>query len=236
RTTVLESILVALGQEPVASPAGNHRLFYQYLMEMRRSGKTCVVIFDEAQDLSRDTLEAIRMLSNFETPTEKLVQIVLAGQPGLAETLKQPDCEQIRQRLTLVAGLKPLSRGEISDYISHRLETAGGAAGLFAPEALDAIASGSCGVPRNVNTICFNALSLAYALNKRQVRREEVAEVLRDLDLTVANALPPAPALSASSLVFEQESRSFRPAWIAGGVALLAAGMLFFEQMLRAFQ
>src|SRR2546427_12822114 len=99
RLTVLDSIMASFGLECSESPAANHRLFYQYLLKAHQAGKTCVVIFDEAQDLDRDTLEAIRMLSNLETPDGKLVQIVLAGQPRLAETLKQPDCEQIRQRL-----------------------------------------------------------------------------------------------------------------------------------------
>lgn len=147
------------------------------------------VVLDEAQDLNRDTLEAIRMLSNFETPAEKLVQIVLAGQPRLADTLKQPDCEQIRQRLNVIARLAPLSRHEVQDYIAHRLKTTGTSASLFAPDALQAIASASGGVPRNVNIICFNSLTLAYALSRPRVGREEVAEVLRDLDLTVEDAL-----------------------------------------------
>ena len=123
---------------------------------------------DEAQDLNRDTLEAIRMLSNFETPSEKLVQIVLAGQPRLGETLQRPDCEQIRQRVNVVARVEPLSHQEVHRYMAHRLQTAGGSAALFTPEAMNAIAVASQGVPRNVNTICFNSLSLACAENKHK--------------------------------------------------------------------
>ena len=229
--TILDAILAALGLQPVASAAGNHRLFYEYLVETHRSGKTCVVVLDEAQDLNRDTLEAIRMLSNFETPTEKLVQIVLAGQPRLAETLKQPDCEQIRQRLNAVAHLNPLSRGEVHDYMAHRLEIAGGSTGLFTRDALEAIASASAGVPRNVNTICFNSLTLAYALNKRQVACAEVAEVLRDLDLPPEEALPAPARVPESTLAFSQAPALFRPAWITAGVMLVAAGAL----ILRGF-
>jgi general secretion pathway protein A len=90
-TIVLESILVSLGIEPTTSPARSHRLFYEYLREAQRAGKTCAVVFDEAQDLKRETLEAVRVLSNFETPrvladfetpAETLLQIVLAGQPA----------------------------------------------------------------------------------------------------------------------------------------------------------
>jgi hypothetical protein len=155
-------------------------------METRRASKVRVVIFDEAQELNRDTLEAIRMLSNFETPTEKLVQIVLAGQPGLSETLKKPDCDQIRQRLNCVFHLKPLDRAEVEAYIDHRLQTAGAPASLFDPDARGAIARASAGVPRNINTICFNSLSLAYALNRHQVGRAEVAEAVADLELSLS--------------------------------------------------
>jgi general secretion pathway protein A len=224
RATILEAILEGLGLESVASASGNHRVFYNYLVETHGSGKTCVVILDEAQDLNRDTLEAIRMLSNFETPTGKLLQIVLAGQPRLAETLKQPDCEQIRQRLNAVVRLNPLSRSEAHDYMAHRLGIAGGAASLFTRDALEAIISASAGVPRNVNTICFNSLTLAYALNKRQVGCVEVAEVLRDLDL------PPEEALAGSPLVFSQVPASSRSAWITAGLVLVAAGTVILRR------
>src|ERR1035438_4662090 len=183
RATVLESLLECMGLQPAASAAANHRLFYEYLLMTHSAGKMCVAIFDEAQDLDRDTLEAIRMLSNFENSSGKLVQVVLAGQPRLAETLKQPDCEQIRQRLNAVARLNPLTAREVNAYMAHRLETAGGSTAIFAREAIEAVAVASSGIPRNVNTICFNSLSLAFALDKRQVGPEEVAEVIRDLDL-----------------------------------------------------
>jgi type II secretory pathway predicted ATPase ExeA len=231
RATVLESILESLGIQPTPSPARNHRLFYEYLMETRRAGKTCVVIFDEAQELNRDTLEAIRMLSNFETLEEKLVQIVLAGQPGLAGTLKRPDCDQIRQRLNMVARLKPLTRQEVHDYIAHRLKTAGASAALFDGDALEAIASASGGVPRKVNTLCFNSLTLAYALNHRQAGRPEVAEAVADLDLTLEAVLPPAPPVAESTVAFPQVGRSFRPTWIAGGLVLLAAATFVIQNI-----
>src|ERR1019366_7773849 len=191
RATVLDSILASLGLEPAPSLAANHKLFYQYLLKTHSAGKTVVVIFDEAQDLTRDTLEAIRILSDFETPEGKLVQIILAGQPRLAETLNQPDCEQIRQRFNAIARLEPLSGREVHRYMAHRLQTAGGSIALFTPGVIDTIASASGGVPRNVNTICFNSLTLAYALDKRQAGTEEVAEVLRDLDLRVVTPADP---------------------------------------------
>jgi general secretion pathway protein A len=181
---ILEAILTALGIEPQAAPSQNYRLFYQYLMKTRATGKTCVVIFDEAQNLDLNTLEAIRMLSNFEASGQKLIQIVLAGQPRLVEVLKQDDSEQIRQRINVVSRLHPLASYEVFDYIAHRLQISGGSLSLFAPDALRAIASGSGGVPRNVNTICFSSLSLAYALDRTEVGSAEVNEAIRDLDLT----------------------------------------------------
>jgi type II secretory pathway predicted ATPase ExeA len=256
RATVLDSILASLGLEPAASPAANHKLFYHYLLKTHSAGKTVVVIFDEAQDLNRDTLEAIRMLSNFETPAGKLVQIVVAGQPRLAETLKRPDCEQILQRFNAIARLEPLTGREVQHYIAHRLQTAGGSIALFTQGAIDTIASASRGVPRNVNTICFSSLTLAYALDKRQVGTEEVAEALRDLALPTAapevekpsgegqakarvpalvgQALPPAnPApFLQGPLAFVQTAQSFRPAWLAGAVALLAVCAFFLGKFL----
>jgi len=288
RATVLDSILASLGLEPAPSLAANHKLFYQYLLKTHSAGKTVVVIFDEAQDLNRDTLEAIRMLSNFEAPDGKLVQIVLSGQPRLAETLNRPDCEQIRQRFNAIARLEPLTGREVQDYMAHRLQTAGGSTALFTPGAIGTIASASAGVPRNVNTICFNSLTLAYALEKRQVGTEEVAEVLRDLALPAAApevektsvvekasvdqgwdrrspfvvcqpavisrgpgqaryplGPPPAPALVGQALppanpapslqgplAFVQTAQSFRPAWLAGAVALLAVCAFFLGKFL----
>ena len=169
RANVLESILLALGLNVTGSVAQNHRIFYKYLTDTRQAGKTCVVIFDEAQGLTQDTLETIRMLSNFETPREKLLQIVLAGQLRLGDTLRKPECEQIRQRLNAITRLAPLTGAEVHEYVSHRLKAAGASVSLFAPDALDAVAAASGGVPRNVNTICFNSLTLAYAVGNRQV-------------------------------------------------------------------
>jgi type II secretory pathway predicted ATPase ExeA len=117
----------------------------------------------------------------------------------LAETLKRPDCEQIRQRLNAIARLNPLSRSEVHDYVAHRLEIVGGSIDLFSCEALEAITSASAGVPRNVNTICFNSLTLAFAFNKGQVDGAQVAEVLRDLDLACDKPVPASPRIPEST-------------------------------------
>jgi hypothetical protein len=117
--------------------------------------------------------------------------------------------------------LNPLCPSEVHDYMAHRLEIVGGSTRLFSRTAIDAIASASGGVPRNVNTICFNSLTLAYAMNKRQVGCDEVSEVLRDLRLPGDE---PAPS-PESPLTFSQVGASLRPAWITAGVLLLAAGL-----------
>lgn len=237
RSNALESILTSLGLETTPSLAQNHRIFYEFLIKTQRTGKTCVVVVDEAQNLNRETLEAIRMLSNFETPTEKLVQFVLSGQPPVADVLGRLDCEQIRQRVNVIARLKPLERSEVRQYMEHRLNLAGGSIALFSETALEAIATGSAGVPRNINTICFNALTLAYELNRIQVGLEEVAEVLRDLDLTSIETAPavgsqqPLPFLGSG---FPVAQWSFRPSIIAGGLLLLAAGAYWFLHLFVA--
>lgn len=182
RAAVLEAILTCYGVEPAGSPVANQRLLHQYLLKADSEGKTCVAIFDEAQDLERDRLEDIRLLSNFETSSGKLLQIILAGQPRIVETLSRADCEQIRQRCGAVSSLSPLSPAEARDYLVHRLQTAGASPNVFAPGAADAVVSAAAGVPRNMNTICWNALNIAYALGSRKVTAANVAEACRDLD------------------------------------------------------
>ena len=107
---VLESVLLAMGLEPETDAVRRHRQLYAFLLELARQGKTCVVIFDEAQHLDAESLETIRMLSNFETPRQKLIQFILAGQPALADLLRAPECEQILQRVNIVARRRALGR------------------------------------------------------------------------------------------------------------------------------
>jgi general secretion pathway protein A len=211
RATMLETILMSLGLDSTASQAQNYRQFGEYLKRTYEAGKTCLVLFDEAQDLSLETIHAIRMLSNFETPSEKLVQIVMAGQPRLVDALQQPEFDQIRQRLNMVARLKPLHGGEVREYIAHRLKTAGSPNSLFSAGALDAIVSGAEGVPRNVNTICFNSLTLAYGMDQREVARDHVEEVLRDLDLSERKGPRALVPVSQTGLTFGKASGTARP-------------------------
>jgi hypothetical protein len=143
------------------------------------------VVIDEAQNLSPDALEAVRMLSNFETPSAKLIQIVLAGQPQLGDRLSSPEMAQLRQRISTVCHLKSFTRKETADYISHRLTVAGyRGSRLFASDAIEAIHNASHGIPRTINHLCFNAMSLCYALKRQEVGVDTVAEVVADQQFT----------------------------------------------------
>jgi LysM repeat protein len=143
-----------------------------------------VLVIDEAQNLGDDVLETVRLLSDFETPSSKLIQIVLSGQPQLADKLAGASLLQFRQRIAVLSRLEPLGAAETIRYIEHRLRVAGYAGRPpFTPEALAAIAARSGGIPRNVNSLCFNALSLSCALGRKKVDLEIVLEAARDLDV-----------------------------------------------------
>jgi general secretion pathway protein A len=155
------------------------------LLAQARLGKRVVVVIDEAQNLDDSVLELIRMLSNFETPQEKLIQMILSGQPELAEKIASPDLEQLRQRVSIFSELIPLSREDTRLYIDHRLRVAGYASDgpLFTRDAVALIADASQGIPRNINNLCFNSLSLAYALQRKLIDSEIIRAVIADRDL-----------------------------------------------------
>ena len=135
-----------------------------FLMEQAADGVSVALIIDEAQDLPRRTLEEVRLLSNLETAREKLIQIVLSGQPELGERLADPALRQLRQRITVRCHIPPLAVPEIGGYIAHRLRTAGAAADLrFTDEAIARVARYSHGVPRLINALCDYALMAAFA-------------------------------------------------------------------------
>ena len=154
------------------------------LVQEARLGRQFVLVIDEAQNLEDPVLESVRMLSNFETSRSKLMQIVLAGQPGLADKLARPDLEQLMQRVSVICRLNPFNGQEVADYIDHRLRVAGHQGGRrFTPEALAMIADLSEGIPRNINNICFHALSLGYAKGQKTIDGAVIEEVYGDLEL-----------------------------------------------------
>jgi hypothetical protein len=140
--------------------------------------------FDESQNLSAEVLESIRLLSNFETSKDKLLQILLVGQPELAVRLNSPDLRQLKQRVTLRHQLRALSLQECCEYVSNRLKVAGGNRSIFTLTALESIYSYSGGIPRVVNVLCDNALLTGYALGSKEIDTRIIREVAEDLNIT----------------------------------------------------
>ena len=161
-----------------------HRALNQALLEEMLRGRRFVLIVDEAQNLQEPVLETIRLLSDFETTHSKLIQIVLAGQPQLAQTLMKDSLLQMRQRIAVLTNLKALTSSETAAYIEHRLRAAGwNDKILFSSDALDQIAESSGGVPRSINNLCFNALLEAFRRNLEFVDADIVKEVAGKLNL-----------------------------------------------------
>lgn len=152
--------------------------------DRRAKGEITALVIDEAQSLSVELLEEVRLLANIETSTEKLLPLVLSGQPELAARLNDPLLRQLKQRVALRCELKPLDLAETAAYIAGRIRIAGGQASkLFTREAVQQIHEFSRGIPRTINVMCDNALLSGMALGRQPVDREIVSEVCRDFDL-----------------------------------------------------
>src|SRR5579872_356578 len=181
----LRSLLLDLEIDPVNGDLGDlQRQLGEVLIAEAKAERRIVVAIDEAQNLDDQLLETVRTLSNFETPQEKLLQIILVGQPQLADKLAAPQLEQLRQRISIVTHFPPLGSQDVPKYIDHRLLVAGyKGPSLFTPAALRLIVTYSKGVPRNINNLCFQALSLGYAQNRKKIDDAMMAEVIADLSL-----------------------------------------------------
>jgi type II secretory pathway predicted ATPase ExeA len=182
----LRSLLADLGIEDCGGDVTRmHAKLNSYLLKESKDGRQLIVVIDEAQNLDDRVLELVRMLSNFETPRKKLMQIVLCGQPQLAEKLASERLIQLRQRISIVARLTPFNADETREYIEHRLHVAGATSDkpLFSKQAYAMIAKQSGGIPRNINNLCFNAMSLACALKRPEVDASMVQETVDDMDL-----------------------------------------------------
>jgi general secretion pathway protein A len=181
---ILEYILEEFGiPRPGDSPARRLFALNTFLTERCRAGLTTVLIVDEAQNLAPETLEQIRLLSNFETPTEKLLQIVLVGQPEIRAKLELPELRQLKQRIALRCQIPPLTATETRDYIRTRLRIAGATdLGLFTERALGRIADYTRGVPRLVNIVCDHCLLIGYADQQRRIDRDIVEEAIDYLE------------------------------------------------------
>jgi type II secretory pathway predicted ATPase ExeA len=164
----------------------------QWLLERYRAGQTAVLIVDEAQNLSPQVLEEIRLLTNLETSSEKLLQIVLSGQPELDEKLKQPKLRQLRQRIALRCKTYPLTLEETFGYIAERIRIAGGNnQPIFSSEAVEAIFRYAQGIPRVINLLCEHALISAYVDQQKPVLVSTIEPVAREFELHEIEPTPP---------------------------------------------
>ena len=154
------------------------------LLRNREDGRPSVLIVDEAQRLSPELLEEIRLLLNMETPREKLLEIIVSGQPELGDILRRPELRQLKQRVSSVCRLKPLSQGEVKEYLYHRLRKAGLAQQtLFADAAIQMIYEYSQGIPRLINSLCDGALQIGFALQSPRITEAIIQEAAGDLEL-----------------------------------------------------
>ncbi|MFA5321712.1 MAG: AAA family ATPase [Smithella sp.] len=155
-----------------------------FLLKNFAAGKTAVLLIDEAQNLSHGVLEQIRMLSNLETETEKLIQIILIGQPELANNLMLPALRQLNERITVRYDMKPFSPPETGQYLQHRLKIAGGPGSVkFTRGALNLIYFFSEGIPRRINALCDRALLIAYTKNISKIDRKIIRLAVNDIGL-----------------------------------------------------
>ncbi|HEX2114916.1 MAG TPA: AAA family ATPase [Alphaproteobacteria bacterium] len=185
---------------------------HEALIDVYRQNQTVVLIIDEAQNMPVDTLESLRMLSNLETVTEKLIQIMLIGQPEFDELLQQHRLRQLRQRIAIHARIGPLNFEDSIAYLEHRLaKVALGTKPVFTKNALKLIAEASQGIPRNLNIISDNALITGYGYQQRPVNTRIVKEVLADRGFTTAPA------------AVEPVLKRGRGLWIGTGTAAAAA-------------
>jgi general secretion pathway protein A len=154
------------------------------LRERRSRGLITALVVDEAQSLTNEVLEEIRLLANSETTTQKLLPFVLAGQPELKDRLNEPGLRQLKQRVTLRCEIQPFSQQETAAYIEQRIRTAGGEAGrLFTREAVMIIHERAGGIPRTISVICDNALLTGFGLGRTTIDSSVILEVARDFDL-----------------------------------------------------
>jgi general secretion pathway protein A len=217
----VEMLAALLTEFGVSVPPGGTRKdlldrLNQFLLAQLALGKSCVAIFDEAQHLSAEFLEQIRVLSNLETDQEKLIQIVLVGQPELLDKIRTPQMSQLDQRVSIRCTLNDLDEQETDRYIHHRLNVAGARGQIrFTPRAVSEIYRASHGVPRLINLICDRALLAGYAAQTRDIQPEHVRKAvaaLRGEDAEVSANVANAPARSGLSR---------KLAWIGGVAAVL---------------
>ena len=206
--TICEELGIGVPDSALGSLKDLVDILSEYLLRAHAAGHRVVLVVDEAQNLSPDVLEQVRLLTNLETNTQKLLQIILIGQPELRELLARTELRQLAQRITGRYHLNPLSHDETCAYVRHRLRVAGATTDIFAPQALNAVFRLSQGVPRVINVICDRALLGAYSLDRHRV----TASLVRN----------------AAAEVFGQR---FTPDWlpwaVTAAIALVLSGVTF---------
>lgn len=167
----------------------------QTLLQNRADGRPSILIVDEAQRLSPELLEEIRLLLNLETTKEKLLEIVMAGQPELGEILRRPEMRQFKQRISTMCKLKPLNQAELKEYLHHRLRLAGlPEQDLFGDNVIPLIFEYTQGIPRLINSLCDSALQTGFGLQSAKITEAVIEEAARDLELVRV------PVLQGSSM------------------------------------
>jgi general secretion pathway protein A len=179
----------------------------QFLLDRFRAGETTVLIVDEAQNLTYPVLEEIRLLTNLETSTEKLLQIVLSGQPELEEKLKLPQLRQLRQRIMLRCKTSALSKEQTHDYIVERLRIAGADGPvIFGPEAVAMVHKYSVGIPRVINLLCEHSLINAYVEQQRPITAKTVEEVAKEFEFDQVGPTASPGSMRLDADVYNSES------------------------------
>jgi general secretion pathway protein A len=208
-TTQLFEFVLAEFDIPCDSRSKSQQLLRlnHWLLERHEAGETVALIIDEAQNLTYPVMEEIRLLTNLETSTDKLLQIVLSGQQELDEKLKLPQLRQLRQRISVRCKTSPLTTEQTHEYIAERLRIAG-ANGLpiFSPKAIDVIHKYSHGIPRVINLLCEHALTGAYVEEQRPIEPALVEEVAREFQLDEIAPIAPPGSLTVTQDVFTSES------------------------------
>lgn len=179
----------------------------QWLLDRYSAGETTVLIVDEAQNLTYPVLEEIRLLTNLETSTEKLLQIVLSGQQELEEKLKLPQLRQLRQRIILRCKTAPLTKEQTHDYVNERLRIAGASGEvIFSPKSIETIHLYSLGIPRVVNLLCEHSLINAYVAQERPISPKTVEDVAHEFQLDEVEPTAPEGATRIDADVFNSEA------------------------------
>jgi general secretion pathway protein A len=199
--SLLPWIIEAMGEEPGAwTPTECYRRFVALARSEYQAGRRMLLVIDEAQNLSAQQLEELRVLSNLNTGREMLVQVILVGQPELRTTLGSTQLRQFAQRIVTDYHVGTLQAAETQDYIRHRLKVAGGSPDLFTPEAVSRVHEAGGGTPRVINILCDNALLYGFGERRADIDAEVIAQVLQDRVDSVLPLFAPAMGEAAPAL------------------------------------